>query len=564
MRLLSLRTALAALALALCAAGAPAAAQVGSDRYAAIVVDAGTGRVLFAHDADQPRHPASLTKMMTAYMVFEAVRANRARWSTPVVMSAHAAARPPSKLGLPVGTRITLEQALLAIITRSANDAAAAIAETLGGTEQNFARLMTLKARQLGMRGTVFRNASGLPDDAQVTTARDMATLGIRLQHDFPHEYRYFSTDSFRLRGRLHRNHNRLLASYDGADGIKTGYIRASGFNLVASAVRDGRRLVGVVLGGATAAERDEHMAELLDQGFRGTEIRTASAGPPIRLVSRAAAAPVAAARTAPAWAVQVGAFRDRGGALAAARAAARKARGGTVRVEQARVRGRTVWRAQVTGLSEAQAEKTCAERKRRRQDCATIAPAAGPGQAARSGTPAWGVRLGRYRDRSGAVAAAQVAARKVAAGTVQVERTRQGGRTVWAARLAALTEAEARKVCAHRPYCAPVAPAHGTVLLAAARAAPVARDWAVRLGVYRDRAGALAAVRRADAAVASSRPEPKLTRIRYAGRPAWRAELVNLTRAEARETCAAWPDRAPDCVPIAPTELASTSSGQG
>jgi D-alanyl-D-alanine carboxypeptidase len=554
MRRLSLRAGLIGLVLALTVA-LSAQAQIGSDRYAAIVVDAATGRVLFAHDADAQRHPASLTKMMTAYMVFEAVHANRARWSTPVTMSAHAAARPPSKLGLPAGSRITLEQALLAIITRSANDAAAAIAETLGGTEANFARLMTLKARQLGMRDTAFRNASGLPDPAQVTTARDMATLGIRLLRDFPHEYRYFSTESFRLRGRLHRNHNRLLAAYDGVDGIKTGYIRASGFNLVASAVRDGRRLVGVVLGGASAAERDGHMAELLDQGFRGSEIRTASAGPPIRLVARAAAAvPPRAAAT---WAVQVGAFRDRAGALAAARIAARKA-GGAVRVERAQVRNRVVWRAQVAGLSEAQAQKVCAERKRRRQDCAMLAPAAGRGHAAVSGARSWGVRLGRYRDRGGAIAAAHVAARKVAAGTVQVERTRSRGRTAWAARLARLTEAQARTVCASRPHCTPIAPAGAT------GHAATARDWAVQLGVYRDRAGALAAVKRANATLASSRPEPKLTRVRFAGRPAWRAELVNLTRGEARRTCATWPGRAPDCVALAPTALASAGNGQG
>jgi D-alanyl-D-alanine carboxypeptidase len=556
MRIPSLRAAVLGLVLALSAA-APASAQIGSDRYAAIVVEAATGRVLFAHDADARRHPASLTKMMTAYMVFEAVRDGRARWSTPVTMSAHAAARPPSKLGLPAGSRITLEQALLAIVTRSANDAAAAIAETLGGSEQNFARLMTLKARQLGMRDTVFRNASGLPDPAQVTTARDMATLGIRLLRDFPAEYRYFSTDSFRLRGQLHRNHNRLLASYDGADGIKTGYIRASGFNLVASAVRDGRRLVGVVLGGASAAERDRHMAELLDQGFRGSELRTASAGPPIRLVARAAAA--VPAHAAVGWAVQVGAFRDRPGALAAARIAARKA-GGTVRVERAQLHNRVVWRAQVTGLTEAQAQKPCAERKRRRQDCAVLAPAAATGHAALSGARAWAVRLGRFRDRGGALAAARIAAHKVAAGSLQVEQMHVRGRTVWAARLAQLTEAEARRVCASRPYCAPIAPGGGAVRSAKA----AARDWAVRLGVYRDRAGAVAAVKRAHAALASSQPEPKLTRVRFAGRPAWRAELVNLTRGEAHRTCARWPSRAPDCVAVAPTALASAGNGQG
>lgn len=466
---LSLRAAVLGLLAALAVAIAPpAAAQIGSDRYAAIVVEAGSGRVLFARDADAPRHPASLTKMMTAYMVFEAVRANRLRWSTPVVMSAHAAARPPSKLGLPAGSRITLEQALLAIITRSANDAAAAIAETLGGTEDNFARLMTLRARQLGMRDTVFRNASGLPDPAQITTARDMATLGLRLLADFPAEYRYFATESFSLRGRVHRNHNRLLASYDGADGIKTGFTRASGFNLVTSATRNGRRLVGVVLGGASAAERDQHMADLLDQGF-GEPLRTASAAPPIRLVARAQAA--APARD---WAVQVGAFRDRGGALAAARAAVRRIGGGAAKVEQARLGNRTVWRAQVAALSEGQARQACTHRQRQRQDCVVLAPATGTRQAA------------------------------------------------------------------------------------------AARDWAVRLGIYRDRAGALAAVKRANAAIASSAPAAKVTRVRFAGRPAWRAELENLTRAEARHTCAAWPSRGPECVKVAPTAVAAVASGQG
>jgi D-alanyl-D-alanine carboxypeptidase len=546
-------TVLAVLALLAAGLAAPAAAQIGSSRYAAIVVEAGSGRVLFAQDADAPRHPASLTKMMTAYMVFEAVRANRARWSTPVTFSAHAAARPPSKLGLPAGSRITLEQALLAIITRSANDAAAAIAETLGGTEDNFARLMTLRARQLGMRDTVFRNASGLPDAAQITTARDMATLGLRLLADFPAEYRYFSTESFSLRGRVHRNHNRLLASYDGADGIKTGYIRASGFNLVTSATRNGRRLVGVVLGGASAAERDQHMADLLDQAFGGP-IRTASVAPPIRLVARAQAA-AAPARD---WAVQVGAFRDRGGALAAARAATRQIGGGAAKVEQARVGNRTVWRAQVAGLSEGQARQACADRQRRRQDCAVLAPAAGTRQAA-SATRGWAVRLGLYRDRGGAVAAARVAARRAGGGTVQVEQARAGGRTVWAARLAALTEPQARRVCAARPHCAPIAPGAGETRFAA-----VSRDWAVRLGVYRDRAGALAAVKRANAALASSAPTPKVTPVRFAGRPAWRAEVENLTRAEARRTCAAWPSRGPDCVKVAPTAVASVASGRG
>ncbi|MDW8444355.1 MAG: D-alanyl-D-alanine carboxypeptidase [Acetobacteraceae bacterium] len=372
----------------------PARAQVGSDRYASIVVDVGTGRVLSAVNADAPRHPASLTKMMTAYMVFEAVRNRRLTWSTPVVFSAHAAAQSPSKLGLPAGTRLTLEEATLAMITRSANDAAAAIAETLGGTEANFARLMTLRARSLGMTSTTFRNASGLPDPDQITTARDMATLGLRLIQDFPAEYRLFSTTETRVRNLRLYNHNRMLATYEGTDGIKTGFIRSSGFNLVASAVRGGRRLVGVVMGGASAVERDEHMAELFDQAFGSSGVRIAHAGPTLALVPRARAEaprtepqrpaaarpPVQPARPAPshaAWAVQVGAFADREGAQMAARAARRALGSGTVAIEETRLAGRTVWRARVTGVGEEEARRFCAQRARARQECALIAPAA-------------------------------------------------------------------------------------------------------------------------------------------------------------------------------------------
>ena len=382
------------LVAAVAAAGAPAGAQIGSDRYASIVIDAGTGRVLSAVNADSPRHPASLTKMMTAYMVFEAVRNRRVSWSTPVVFSAHAAAQPPSKLGFPVGTRITLEEATLALITRSANDAAAAIAETLGGTEANFARLMTLRARSLGMSSTTFRNASGLPHPEQVTTARDMALLGLRLVQDFPTEYRLFATTETRVRNLRLSNHNRMLASYEGADGVKTGFIRASGFNLVASAVRGGRRLIGVVMGGASAAERDAHMADLLDQGFGSTGVRLAQAEPPLGLVPRAraeaqraepqrqpaprpTAPPPRQAAPAAAWGVQVGAFSDRAGAQSAAANARRSLGAGTVAVEQARVGNRTVWRARVIGLSEQQARRFCAQRTKARGECALLAPAA-------------------------------------------------------------------------------------------------------------------------------------------------------------------------------------------
>lgn len=250
-------------------AAAPAAAQIGSERYAAIVVDARTGSTLIAANPDERRYPASLTKMMTVYMAFEALRDGRTELSSPVRVSHEAASMPPSKLGLVPGMTLTVEEAILALVTKSANDAAAALGEHLGGgSEDRFAQMMTLRARSLGMRNTTFRNASGLPDLDQVSTARDMAVLGQRLMRDFPERYSYFSTPHFVFRGRTHWNHNRLLQEYEGTDGIKTGYVNDSGFNLVASAQREGVRLIAAVFGGRTGRERDRHMMALLDQGF--------------------------------------------------------------------------------------------------------------------------------------------------------------------------------------------------------------------------------------------------------------------------------------------------------
>lgn len=245
------------------AVAAPASAN---PRYAAIVIDANTGRTLFASNADAPRFPASLTKMMTVYMIFEAIAAGRIRLDSRVPFSAQAAARPPTKLGVRAGGSITVEQAILGLVTRSANDAAAAIGELLAGSEANFARQMTAKARSLGMNSTTFRNASGLPDNEQRTTARDMAILGIALREHFPNHYHYFSTRSFNFSGTRINNHNRLLGRVRGVDGIKTGFIRASGFNLVTSVQDSGRNVVAVVMGGRTGASRDAHMAELLSR----------------------------------------------------------------------------------------------------------------------------------------------------------------------------------------------------------------------------------------------------------------------------------------------------------
>ncbi|MBL8582710.1 MAG: D-alanyl-D-alanine carboxypeptidase [Rhizobiaceae bacterium] len=244
------------------AAVAPASAA--SSKYAAIVVDARTGKTLFSAASDEQRYPASLTKMMTLYMTFEALEAGRIKKTTPVPFSAQASAKPPTKLGVRPGGSVSVETAIYGLVTKSANDAAAALGELLAGSEQAFARKMTAKARALGMSRTTFRNASGLPDANQKTTAHDMAILGLALRRDFPQYYAYFSTKSFTYGRQRLGNHNRLLGRVKGVDGIKTGYTRASGFNLVTS-VQDGdRRLVAVVMGGTSGRARDDHMAELI------------------------------------------------------------------------------------------------------------------------------------------------------------------------------------------------------------------------------------------------------------------------------------------------------------
>ena len=241
-----------------------------------IVLDADTGRVLSELNADAVTYPASLTKMMTLYLTFEALNTGRLRLDQLLPVSVEAASKSPTKLGLRPGDVVAVQDLIFGIVTRSANDAAAVLAEGLGGSEPAFAEMMNRKAAQLGMRNTYYRNASGLPDPAQHTTARDTAQLALALYHDFPREYRYFATRSFVFRGVTIVGHDHLLDWYPGADGIKTGYIRASGFNLATSAVRGGHRLVGVVLGGLSGGSRDRQMGALLDQGFASVGVAPA------------------------------------------------------------------------------------------------------------------------------------------------------------------------------------------------------------------------------------------------------------------------------------------------
>ena len=266
---------------------------------ASIVVDGNSGAVLQASHPDALRHPASLTKIMTLYLLFERLEVGKIKLDSPLKVSEHASGQAPTKLGLKPGETIAVEDAIKAIVTKSANDAAVAVAENLGGDENNFAKLMTQKARALGMTRTTYINASGLPDDDQITTARDQALLGRLIQKRFPRYYKYFSTESFVYHGETMRNHNHLLGSIKGVDGVKTGFTQASGFNLVTSVHRDGRYIVAVVMGGRSSLERDAHMRELISAQIEETALKrsapaVAKSNPRGEIQSASANAPMA------------------------------------------------------------------------------------------------------------------------------------------------------------------------------------------------------------------------------------------------------------------------------
>lgn len=375
-------------------------------RYAAIVIDANRGSVLHAVNPDKRRYPASLTKIMTLYMVFEALKRGELTLGQRLRVSRRAAGMAPTNLRLKAGDTIAVKSAIFALITKSANDAAVVIAETLGKTEAKFAILMTNKARQFGMRRTTFRNASGLPNRRQRTTARDMALLAQHLITDFPKRYRYFSTQKYKFRGKTLKNHNSLLRTYRGADGVKTGYIRASGFNLVASAERDGRRLIGVVFGGKNSKSRDAQMARLLDRGFKKAQSRIARNKPKQtpakhKLAKKKAAAPLnkkavsvvsvaaplstaalpsAAGRKAASWAIQVGAYRDANPARRAAQLAVKRIqnlpKAARIHITPHQQGSNLFYRARLLGFTKTKAEAACKRLRSRRMGCVPIPPA--------------------------------------------------------------------------------------------------------------------------------------------------------------------------------------------
>jgi len=383
------------------AAPNPASARPGN---ASIVIDWKSGRVISAYRADKPHAPASLTKVMTLYLVFEALDAKRITLDKRLRVSVKAQYTRPSRLGLRAGTTITVRQAILALVTKSANDAAVVIAEALGGSQARFARMMTIRARQIGMSQTTFRNASGLPARGQMTTARDMAIMARTIIKTFPHHYHYFGTRAFYFRGRRHGNHNRLLGRYPGVDGLKTGYVRASGFNLIVSARQpSGTRVVAVVLGGRTGRLRDIRMTGLLNKSL-GNKTRYASLMRRGRHVmtrrTQRKASAFASARSYTAarykarrykrsasrysrtrrWSVQVGAFRSyrrarRATYLAKRRSSTlRRAVPTVIKVRRSRYR----YRARLRGLTRQQAYVACRSLKRRGNRCAVRGPSRG------------------------------------------------------------------------------------------------------------------------------------------------------------------------------------------
>ncbi len=322
---------------------------------ASIVIDAESGAILHGEAIDRAAHPASLAKMMTLYLTFEALKAEAFRPGTRLRTSAHAARQRPSRLGLRRGDAITVQESILALVTKSANDAAVVLAEAISGSEAGFADRMNAKARHLGLRNTFFRNASGLHSDKQRSTARDLALLAGTLFRDFPEYASYFAVRKFRFKGRTHRNHNDFLNSYPGADGIKTGYIRASGYNLAASVSRGEKRLIGIVLGEASPEAREQRMRSLFDRAFRTAVILDRS------------------------WEIQVGDVTRLATAHLVASSAARRVpallQRADLTISTVRDKQRTLYRARFLGIRESLARKACENLQTNGIACDIVSP---------------------------------------------------------------------------------------------------------------------------------------------------------------------------------------------
>ena len=350
-------------------------------KYASIIMNEKSGKVYHSINADTRNYPASLTKIMTIYMIFEKLKNKKIKMNTKLKVSKRASRQPPSKLGLYPGQKITVKQAILALVTKSANDVATVVAENFEKTERRFAYKMTRKAKSIGLTRTVFRNASGLPNKGQLSTARDMAKLAVAIRKNFPEFFYFFNKKSFVFNGIEYRNHNNLLGSYFGTDGIKTGYTNASGFNLVASVERNGQRIIGVVFGGKTARTRDKHMVKLLNKFIKTPVVRTAKLSeiPSQRpdfisypVVKKPKNFSVYTVSESEDWFIQIGAFKNK----LNAHIAAKKARNAAPEqlgnlpaslqkvnkpLENLKVK-KPLWRVRFIELAENQARSVCAE----------------------------------------------------------------------------------------------------------------------------------------------------------------------------------------------------------
>jgi D-alanyl-D-alanine carboxypeptidase len=405
----------------------------------AIIVDAESGNVLYESNAAARTYPASLTKMMTLYLLFEAIEAKQVKLDDQFAVSAHAAVQPATDLNLQPGQRISVEKAILGLIVQSANDVAVVVAEALGGTESQFAAKMTKKARELGMTSTQYQNASGLPNPGQVTNARDMAILARALITRFPGYYPYFATETFSFGSRVYTTHNHVVENYPGADGLKTGYIRASGYNVATSAVRNGRRIIAVVMGGRSAYARDSQMMALLDQGFvlAATQPKTqvASATLPPAPTLAAAQAAKTAAKTIGAPAVLVPPTKP---VVLATPVAATEA----VTV-------------QVADVVPAAAPAADASQDLDATQIASIEPTAAPATKSKPSAAKgrWGIQVGAFNAYDMALNAAKRASKRVAklvkdAQVVVDETAAKGNATLYRARLVGLSKQNAHSAC--------------------------------------------------------------------------------------------------------------------
>ncbi len=452
---------LLALVLSLLAASAsPAAAN---SKYAAIVVHADSGDVLFSRYADKQLYPASLTKMMTLYLLFEEIEAGRLSLDSKLKVSSRAAGQPPSKLGVKAGTTIDVETAIKALVVKSANDVAVVVAEAISGSEWQFARKMTAKARSMGMRRTSFRNASGLPNRRQLTTARDLTILSRRVVQDFPELYPLFASKTFTWNNRTYRTHNRLVKDYPGADGLKTGYTRRSGFNLATTAVRDGERLIGVVLGGRSGRTRDAHMRKILTASFsRLKEKPTLVAAlhrdtptPALKPGTQAPAALLAAAIPAPTLADKAAlAGRIETAAAAFGAADGEDVAGAFVSDDaiSALIAAADVVDPMALSPDEAEAViDDLNEFEQFRLAAADFNEALGQGDRDASALDKWDVQIGAFRSKQLAQSELEATATEmemVATARMVTPMAGPGGDTYYRARFVALPETDARAAC--------------------------------------------------------------------------------------------------------------------